>query len=50
MRSLQRMASVISTAFFIAVNSEPKVEASTEFCLLLNQTVGALLQNNSVPV
>jgi hypothetical protein len=44
------MASIISTAFFMAVNSEPKVEASTEFCLLLNQMIGALLQNNRTPV
>jgi hypothetical protein len=32
------------------VNSDPKVDASTEFCLLLNQMVGAELQNNNIPV
>ena len=39
-----------STAFFNAVNSEPKVDVSTEFCLLLNQSIGARLQNISIPV
>jgi hypothetical protein len=31
----------------MAVNSDPKVDASTEFCLLLNQMIGATLQNVS---
>ena len=31
----------ISTEFFNAVNSEPKVDDSTEFCLFLNQSIGA---------
>jgi hypothetical protein len=45
-----RKASIISTAFFVAVNSNPKVDASTEFCLLLNHIVGTLLQNKRIPV
>ncbi len=43
--NLYHKASIISTAFFIAVNSDPKVDASNEFCLLLNHIAGALLQN-----
>ena len=39
-----------STAFFNAVNSEPKVDDSAEFCLFLNQSIGARLQNISIPV
>ena len=39
-----------STAFFNTVKSEPKVDDSTEFCLLLNQSIGAWLQNISIPV
>jgi hypothetical protein len=31
MRNLQRRASVVSIAFFIAVNSDPKVDDSTKF-------------------
>jgi hypothetical protein len=50
MHNLYRSASIISTAFFIVVNSDPNVDASTEFCLLLNQMIGALLQNNRIPV
>jgi hypothetical protein len=50
MRNLWRMASIILIASFVAVNSDPKVDASTEFCLLLNQMVGTLLQNNKMPV
>jgi hypothetical protein len=49
-RNLYRKASIISTAFFIAVNSDPKVDASTELCLLLNHIAGALLQNKRIPV
>jgi hypothetical protein len=45
-----QLVSIISIAFFIAVNSDPEVDASTEFCLLLNQMVGAPLQNNKMPV
>ena len=40
----------ISTAFFNAVNSEPKVDDSTEFYLFLNQSIAARLQNISIPV
>ena len=50
MRSLYPNASIISTAFFIAVNSDTNVDASTEFFLLLKQIIGALLKNNSMPV
>ena len=39
-----------STASFNAVNSEPKVDESTEFCLFMNQSIGARLQNISIPV
>ena len=43
-------ASIIFTGLFIAVNSDPNVDASTEFCILLNHIIDALLQNNSMPV
>ena len=39
-----------STAFFNAMNSEPRVDDSTEFCLLLNQIIGARSQKISIPV
>ncbi len=32
------------------MNSEPKEEVSTMFCHLENQTMGARLQNNKMPV
>jgi hypothetical protein len=47
-RNLYRKASIVSTTFFIAVNSDPKVDICTEFCLLLNHIVGALLQNKGI--
>ena len=39
-----------STAFFNAVNSEPKFDDSTELCLWLNHSIGDRLQNISIPV
>jgi hypothetical protein len=48
--NLYRKASIISTVFFIAVNSDLKVDAPTEFCLSLNHIAGALLQNKRIPV
>ena len=43
-------ASIISNVLFITVISDPNFDDSTEFCLLPNQIIGALLQNNSMPV
>jgi hypothetical protein len=48
--NLYRNASIISVAFFNAVDSDPNVEASTKFWRLLCQMIGALLQNNNIPV
>ena len=39
-----------STTFFNALNYKPKVDVSTEFCLFLKQSIGARLQNISIPV
>ena len=39
-----------STVFFNAVNSEPKVDDSTEFYLFLNQSIRDRLKNISIPV
>jgi hypothetical protein len=49
-RGLYRKASTNSIAFFIDVNSDPKVDASNKFCCLLNHMVGTLLQSNRIPV
>ena len=38
------------TAFFNAVNSETKLDDLTEFCILLNQSIGSRLHNISIPV
>jgi hypothetical protein len=46
-RNFQRRASIISSAFFIPVSSNPDVDASG--CLLLNQ-IGATLQNDRMLV
>ena len=43
--SLYRNAAISSTEFFIAVNSDPNVDVSTPFFLLLCHITGALLQN-----
>ena len=48
--SFYKSAYIISTSFFVAVNSDPNVDAFTEFCLLINQIIGAMLQNNKIPV
>ena len=48
--SLYLSAVTSSTVFFNAVNSDPKVDDSTEFCLLLNQSIGDRLQNISIKV
>ena len=39
-----------STEFFIAVKSEPNVDVSTLFFLLLCHIIGTLLQNISIPI
>ena len=49
-KNLQQWASMISTEFFVAVNLDPNVDASTNFSLLLNQIIGGLLQNNKILV
>ena len=41
---------MISTEFFTAVKSDTNIDASNKFCLLINQMIGALLQNNNIPV
>jgi len=43
-------SSISSISFFNAIISLPKVLDSTEFCRLLFQMTGALLQNNKKPV
>ena len=48
--SLYRNAAISSTEFFIAVRSDPNINVSTQFCLLLCHIIGALLQNISFPV
>ena len=48
--NLYMSAITSSNMFFNDVKSEPKVDDSTEFCLLLNQSIGAQLQNISIPV
>jgi hypothetical protein len=50
MCSLHQSASTISTAIYIATNSDPKVEDSTVFCALEYQIIGAWLRNISMPV
>jgi len=42
--------STISTAVFIAENSDPKLEISMEVCFLENQTIGAFWMNKKIPV
>ncbi len=49
-RSLYRRLSTSSTAIRAAINSDPKVEVSTVFCRLENQTIGARLQKIKIPV
>ena len=48
--NLSLIAVTSSTTFFNAVNSDSKVDDSTEFYLLLNQIIGARLKNISIPV
>ena len=49
-RNLYQRAYMIYTSFFVSGNSEPNVDAYTEFWLFLNQIICALLQNNKMPV
>ena len=49
-RNLYCSDSIISVAIRNAINSDPKLEDSTVFCLLLNQTTGVLLRYISMPV
>ena len=48
--SLHLKDAIISTAFFIAVNSDPNVDVSTPVFLLLCHILGARLQSISIPV
>ena len=48
--SLYRNAAISSTQFFTAVNSDPNVNVSTPFCLLLCHIIGDLLQNISIHI
>ena len=48
--SLYCKATIISTEFFISVNSDPNVDVPTTFCLFLCHITGALLQNIIIPV
>ena len=41
---------ISSTAFFVAVNSDPNVDVSTQFCLLLCHIMGALFTNMRIRV
>ena len=50
MHSLYCYAYIMSTVLFIAVNSDPNIDALTKFFLLTNQIIDTLLQNNSMPV
>ena len=43
-------AVISSTAFFMAVNYDPNVDVSTQFCLLLYHIMGALFTNMRIPV
>ena len=48
--SLKRRASTASRHVCMAMNLDPKVKASTVFCHLLYQRIGAWLQNIIYPV
>ena len=48
--SLKCRASTASRHVHMAMNSDPKVKASTMFCRLLYQRIGAWLQNIIYPV
>ena len=48
--SLYRNAAISSTEFFIAVKSDPNVDVSTPFCLLMCHIIWGLLQNISISV
>lgn len=44
------MASIVSTAIFMAMNSEPMVDVSTVACALENHAIGAELRYRRIPV
>ena len=50
MRKLYRNAMTNSTVSLSAVNSDPKVDVSSEFCFLLSHITGARLQNINMPI
>ena len=50
MRSLYYNVITNLTAILRAVNLDPKVDVSVEFCFLLSHKTGAQLQNTNVPL
>ena len=41
---------MISTEFFIVMDPDPNIYASTKFCLFLKKIIGDLLQKRKMPV